>query len=359
MKPRRIVLYTWSHRVHGQRWARGLSERGLDVRVVSHGGEKIPGIDTVIVPPRKRWGKLSYIATARQAARAAVAFDPDLIHGHYAAGFGYWAWRTRIRPKVISVWGSDVVDFPNDPIRHWLLRTILLSADAVTATSDHLKRAATMLSKKLSDRTEVIPFGVEMPASVSPPPAEPPLRLCYIKGHHYIYGPDVLLKALAQVRQRGFDVTLTLAGQGEITGELKQLCTRLGLDRAVTFSGFIDNACIYDFLSEHHVMVMPSQQEAFGVAVLEAGAAGRPVIATDVGGIREVLRHEQTGLMVPPNDVGALADAIARMAQQPELRNNLGTGAREFVRSEFIWRRSLDLMIDLYERLIHEGAEGS
>lgn len=357
MSSLRVVLFTWAHRVHGRRWAQGLANRGIDIRVVSHGGEPIPGIDTVIIPLRKRWGKLSYIATARQAAVAAAEFNPDVIHGHYAAGFGLWAWRTPIRPKVISVWGSDVIEFPNDPLRHCLLRRILLGADAITATSQYLKRATVGMAKKLANRVEVIPFGVSIPPTVVSPPAEPPLRLCYIKAHRRIYGPDILIKALAHVRQRGHDVTLSLAGEGAMTGELRQLCTKLGVDDAVTFAGFIDNANIVDFISDHHVMVMPSHQESFGVAALEAGAAGRPVVATDIGGVREVLRPEKTGLMVPPNDVDALADAIARLAEQPPLRAELGANAREFVQNEYSWDRSLDLMIALYERLVHDKAQ--
>jgi glycosyltransferase involved in cell wall biosynthesis len=246
------------------------------------------------------------------------------------------------------------MEFPNDPLRHYLLRSILLSADAITATSHFLRRATAGMAKKLADRVEVIPFGVSIPPTVVTPPAEPPLRLCYIKAHRRIYGPDILIKALAQVRERGHDVNLFLAGEGEMTGELRQLCRKLGVDDAVTFVGFIDNANIVDFISDHHVMVMPSHQESFGVAVLEAGAAGRPVIATDIGGVPEVLRPEKTGLMVPPNDVGALADAIARLAEQPQLRAELGRNAREFAQSEYSWDRSLDLMIDLYERLIRE-----
>lgn len=357
MRPRRVVLYTWSHRVHGRRWARGLSERGLDIRVISHGGEKIPGIDTVVIPPRKRWGKLSYIATAGQATRAAADFEPDLVHGHYAAGFGYWAWRTAIRPRVISVWGSDVVDFPNDPIRHWLLRRILLSADAVTATSEFLARAVGPFLTG-SHRLEVIPFGVSVPGSTSEIPSSGHFRVCFLKAHARKYGPDVLLHALAEVRRRGVEVTASLAGEGEWTPFLRQMSHQLGLDQAVVFTGFIDNASISEFIHRHHCMVMPSvmESESFGVAALEAAACGRPCIASRIGGVSEVIEDGHTGVLVPPQDVKALADAIVGLALNRRRCQEMGRAAYEFVKRHFTWEHSLDLMIDLYERLIHEKA---
>lgn len=355
MRPPRVVLYAWSNKVHAQRWARGLADRGLDIRMVSHGGEPLDDIDTVVIRPRSRMGKLSYVATAGEAARAAAEFKPDIVHGHFATGFGFWTWRTPVRPKVISVWGADVIDFPNDPIRHLLVRSILRGADAVTATSDFLARATRPFLTR-GKEPAVIPFGVRLPSQIYNPLGDSVLRLCFLKPHRRKYGPDILLHALTEVHRRGYRAIVSLAGEGEFTAQLKQLAGELELGDAVSFTGFIDNSRIYDFIAGHHCMVMPSvmESESFGVAVLEAAACGRPCIASRIGGVPEVVRDGITGVMVPPGDIKALADAIVELAEDRDKCHRMGRAAYDFARENYSWDRSLDLMIDLYERLIRE-----
>ena len=103
-----------------------------------------------------------------------------------------------------------------------------------------------------------------------------PLRLCYIKNHKRKYGPDVLLRALVRAREAIPDVRLTMAGEGEITPQLKHLAVELGVDEIVDFVGSVSNERIYSLVQEHHLMIMPSimESESFGVAVLEASACG-------------------------------------------------------------------------------------
>ena len=102
-------------------------------------------------------------------------------------------------------------------------------------------------------------------------------------------------------------------------------------------------------------MVMPSvmESESFGVAVLEASACGRPVIASRVGGVPEVLRHGETGLLVPPGDTDALAKAIISLASDREKCRAMGEAGRELVRADYPWERSLDMLTELYNRSIN------
>jgi glycosyltransferase involved in cell wall biosynthesis len=352
---RRLVIFGWAESVHVQRWAAGLGARGYAVRVISLGGEEAgrqlpPEVDVVAFRRRSR---LSYLTASSRAVRAAREFKPDLVHVHSAAAFGLWALRTRIHPLVVSTWGSDVVDFPSNWGRRAYLRRVLRSADLLTATSQFLASATTQLCPEVAGRLQVVPFGVDIPEHVTPPP-DGPLRLCCLKAHKRVYGLDVLLQAMKSVVAAQPDVQLTLAGEGPLTVSLKDLTQQLGLGNAVSFAGYLDRHAVGRLLQESHVMVMPSLKEAFGVAALEASASARPVVATTVGGIPEVVRDGSTGLLVPPGDAGALAEAIIKLGSDRATLYSLGQAGRKFVRKNFPWRRSLDMMTALYENLLSE-----
>ncbi len=353
MAGRRIVVFGWSQSVHIQRWVAGLTERGYEIKLVSLGGPKLTSCETVVLERAGRW---SYVTQSSRAVEEAKAFKPDLVHAHYATGFGLWMARARIKPCILSVWGADVVDFPKRRFGEPLVRAVLKRATHITATSQFLRHAVGELLPELRRRVTVIPFGVKVPRQVSPEPAPPPVRLCYIKSHRPKYGPHVLLKAMLKVREAVPDVRLSMAGEGEMTAELAWMATDLGLDDIVEWVGMVPNEQMYDFLQKHHIMVMPSvmPSESFGVAVLEASACGRPVVASWVGGVPEVVRRGETGLLVPPREAGALADAVVKLCRDGQLRRRLGEGGRTFVKNNYTWDRSLDAMAELYDRLIYE-----
>ncbi|MBD3258543.1 glycosyltransferase [candidate division GN15 bacterium] len=352
MSERRVVIFGWAESVHVQRWATGLAERGYPVRVVSLDGSPIDGIDTQIIP---RAGKLSYLTRSRRAARLAREFNPDIVHVHYAGGFSLWGLRTGFTPTVVSVWGADVIDLP---ARYWhrlVIGRALSQANGVSATSEMLREQTEKRFPRTRGRIRVIPFGVEVPGD---PPTLPdgPIKLCYIKRHLPKYGPEVLLSALAQVHRQLPEIRLTMAGEGELTEALKHQAGELGLTDAVDFVGFVDNRRIYSLLQEHHIMVMPSimESESFGVAVLEAGACARPVIASRVGGVPEVVRDGETGLLVEPGDVRGLAQAIIGLAEDRGRCAAMGAAGHAFVREAYSWERSLDLMSEFYEDVISQ-----
>lgn len=132
-------------------------------------------------------------------------------------------------------------------------------------------------------------------------------------------GVDVLLDAFARL-ERG--AQLWIAGDGPERGALEAQARRLGLSERVRFLGHRDDTG--DLLAACDVFAMPSRREGLGVASLEAMAAARPVVASRVGGLAELVVHERTGLLVPPDDERALADALRRLLDDPALRSALG-----------------------------------
>lgn len=349
---RRVVIFGWAASEHVRRWIPGLQSRDYSVKLVSLGGEPTEGTDASIYHDS---GKYTYALRAPQAAFVARRFKPDIVHVHYALGFGFWGQITHLKPTIVSVWGSDVAATATSRLSRGLVRRALHYADWVTATSQSLADETIRLLPETENKISVIPFGVNIPGNCPPPPDNGELvKLCFIKMHRSVYGPEVLIRAVEKALQTNPNIRLSIAGMGELTEHLKQMVKYRDLDSKITFTGYIPNYRMYQFIQEHDIMVMPSQREAFGVAALETGACGRPVIATRVGGIPEVVLNGRTGILVPPDDVDALATAISTMAADMAMRQGMGQAAYEYVRDNYAWNKSLDMMTSLYERLIDE-----
>lgn len=337
--------------MHTTRWAQGISRRGYKVSVISLGGDKIDGVDTIILPVGKS-RTLSYFKQLGKVKKLIKKLEPDLLHAHYATSFGLWGKYSKFHPYLISVWGSDVVSFPRNFGKRMFLKNVLASADFINATSNYLKNKTTQLFPRIEPKIMVIPFGVEVPAGLAVGRDDKFVRLVYIKKHEIIYGPDILLHAMRKVVDIKPNVHLTLAGSGSMTKKLKNLIKQLRLENNVTMCGFINNKEMFSFLSRHDIMVMPSFQEAFGVAVLEASAVGLPVIAGNVGGVPEVLDDNKTGMLIEPGDPEALAMAIMKLADNAELRKSMGDAGRKLVGEKYLWESSLDKIAALYNKMI-------
>jgi glycosyltransferase involved in cell wall biosynthesis len=162
-------------------------------------------------------------------------------------------------------------------------------------------------------------------------------------------GHDVLLKAAARVVRRIPDVQFKIVGDGSERQALEQQASALRISAQVSFLGHRDD--VPDILQGSDIFAFPSFMEASPNAVIEAMAAGLPIVATRVGGIPEVIEHERSGLLVPPRDDRALAAGILRLIERPELASRVGEGARQAVESRF----SFDRMVSEFQELfLHE-----
>ena len=161
-----------------------------------------------------------------------------------------------------------------------------------------------------------------------------------------------LLKALVRVRDRLPDVHLLLVGDGELHADLTRQAHTLGVATSVTFTGYRSD--ILDILATLDLFVLPSLWEGLPNALLEAMAAGLPVVATAVGGTPEVVVDGVTGFLVPPRDPQALADAILRLLRDPELRQRMGEAGRARVAAHFSIEQMVHKTEALYEQLLAE-----
>ncbi len=311
-------------------------------------------VETVIF---ERQNQFSYIKCLPAAKREALKFAPDLIHAHYIAGNGLMAVWSGINPLVASVWGADIIDLSGWASYRWVINKVLHKAVHITATSEFLKNATIEFKPDVFRKISVIPFGVEIPEQIVEMPLNRPFKLCFTKSLRPKYGPDILLSALYEVKKQLPDIQLTMAGNGPMKERLEWIVKELGLEDNVSFSGFVPHQDVYNLIRQHHVMIMPSimDSESFGVAAVEAGACARPVIASSVGGVPEVIADGITGILVTPKDHLELTNAIIKLASDRVLCEKMGEEGYAFVKKHFQWEKSLDLMCELYEREIHDS----
>ncbi|HXC03719.1 MAG TPA: glycosyltransferase, partial [Bacteroidia bacterium] len=291
-------------------------------------------------------------AGGKEIKKVIREFHPDIVHAHYATRYGWIGARSGFHPFIISVWGSDVMSFPHRSLLHrLLLKHNLRKADRILATSEALSKAVSAFTDK---KAEVLPFGIDTTVFVPASQPHQGLVIGTIKSLEEVYGIDTLLKGYALLRNKKpeLDMKLHIIGRGTKEMEYKELARQLGIADEVVFTGWVEFEDTPRYYQEMDIFVNVSRREGFGVSVLEAQASGLPVIATGVGGLKEVTRPGISGLEVPPDDTQALLKALETLAENTSLRKQMGEEGRKFVLQDYNWERNLQRMEQIYESLI-------
>jgi glycosyltransferase involved in cell wall biosynthesis len=171
-----------------------------------------------------------------------------------------------------------------------------------------------------------------------------PARLEEQKGH------DVMLDALAEVRRRGLEWVVAFAGDGSRRAALEERARALHVEGAVRFLGQLDD--LGPLLMAADVVVLPSRWEGLPLSLLEALARGRPVVASAVGGVPEVVEDGVHGRLVPPGDVTALADALEACHRKPDAALRLGRAGARRVREHYTWDRVVEAFEAVYDEVL-------
>jgi glycogen synthase len=302
-----------------------LRARGVVVEVVSPASFRHFGIAYGVGVAgnlrRRPWlafaAPLAFVSFARAARRAAR--NADLVHAHWLPTAAV-ALATR-RPVVLTVHGTDLALARRArPLARALLRRVRV----VLAVSTALAEEAQALGAR---DVRVVPNGVTVPAEVGAE-AEPPEIL--FAGR---LSPE---KGILELVEAARGHTLVVAGDGPLQPQVPQARGWLARDE------------LERLYARAAVVACPSYREGFGVVCAEAMAHGRAVVASDVGGLRDLVVDGETGLLVPPRDVAALRAALERLLADDELRRRLGAPARERVRSYCSWETVTDSVLAAY-----------
>jgi len=385
-----MAVRVLAHAEPGTRHNRHLQSNGVEVELAACHGQFVYAPVSPAFP--------------RLLARAIGDFKPDVLHIHVPNTSAFWALLSpaaRRLPWIVH-WHADI---PPDSRRRALRlayriyrpweQALLRRAQAVIATSQAYADSSAALAP-WREKVRVIPLGLApsppMPSgervgvrggrradaqsqSETPPlhPAHSPiasdgreekksvtLRLIAVGRLSYFKGFDVLLRALAQMPE----ASLVLVGDGECGDALRALARELGIETRVRFAGRIDmddagQTELAARYAQADVFCLPSTEraESFGLVLLEAMRAGLPAIASDIpgSGVGFVVRDGETGLLIAPGDVVALATAIRRLADDAALRKKFGAAGLERFQREFTLDRITPQISDLYRRVPNRG----
>jgi glycosyltransferase involved in cell wall biosynthesis len=287
----------------------------------------------------------------------------QIIYAHWVLPSGLvGAWVAGLNrvPLAISLHGSDVFIAQKSAIFRRVARWIFKRTAAVTANSAELRENA--LDLGAPGDLLLKPYGTD-PQEFSPKyrsreetgSAEQAIIIAGLGRFVYKKGFDHLLEAMKEVIQSYPNARLVLGGAGELLDEYQRQAEQLEITEYVSFPGSILRSNTPAFFADADIFVLPSVRDQYGnvdglpSVLLEAMSSARPVVASEIGGVNLVVRDGQNGLLVPPGDVEALANAIIRLIDDDQLRRRLGDAGRESVVQDFsceAFARSLTSLIE-------------
>jgi glycogen(starch) synthase len=292
----------------------------------------------------------------QQVAQLKRAFEPELVHMNYAADLGNFFHLTTAgshpAPLLVTLHGMSTQQ--NSLVEH-----ALGAADWVVGCSKIVLAQGRQFVPDISFRSSVIYNGVECPALPPRPfPTDAPRVLC-VGRLSAEKGVDVAIAGFASIVERFPQARLIIAGDGPLKADLEQQALELKIRDFVDFVGWVIPEMIPSLINTATLVVMPSRSEGLPLVALEAALMARPIVATRVGGLPEVVLHQENGLLVEPEDHNALAEAMAMLLDQPETARSMGEAARCRVQTVFSWDRHVNAYDALYRQLVANGRRGS
>ena len=359
----RILILADVNSAHTEMWVEGLKNHtDCDVFLFSLSKPKTTWIQNQDIPFRS-FGvefskfksksvvqKLRYMGSIFMLKRFIKEVAPDIIHAHYATSYGLLAVLSGFHPTIISVWGSDVQEFPKgSKLKHKFLNTVLKSADIIQSTSNALSME---LQNSFQLSSVQIPFGVDTEKLKPKKKLEKPdgeIVFGTVKALEEVYGIDILIKAYALFRSKHPDQKskLLIYGRGGQEKELTKIATQLDIQEHVEFKGYVEHHKIHEAFDSIDVFIALSRRESFGVAILEAGAFGIPVVTSQASGFNEVVVDGVTGVRVDNSDLEAIVNALYYLCD-PDKRLQFGAEGRSFVSKNYSAKACVEKQEEVY-----------
>lgn len=330
----------------GGRLARRLAEAGIETVFLTSFARDIGG-----------FSELRALAELRRTIRAV---QPDILHlnSSKAGLLGALAGRIERAPRIIFTAHGWAHREPRPLISRMIIRLLswmtvfLCHAIIVVSHLDYMDTPAVFSRRKLHEiRNGIRPFpllGREEARSslISKTGSRDDRWILMLAELHANKGIGIALSAFAEIREEYQDISLLIMGDGDARSDLQDIAERLGVGACVHFVGFLPEARTY--LSSGDLFVLPSLKEGLPMALLEAGIAGLPAIASATGGIPEIIDHDVSGLLVPAGDAAALANAFRSLLDAPARAQALGAQLRRRVMQDFSEDRMVAQTIAVY-----------
>jgi glycosyltransferase involved in cell wall biosynthesis len=375
---RGISIHIIRERIEKDSMAHGMSFHGLRKRVDPWAGifflqniKRYPLSPYVLREPKQLYHENLYACNALRVIRERRI---DIVHAHFAYPeglVGLLASRRANKPLVITVRGIDIntvfevgYGLRLDRRCDLIIRKVLREADRVLCVSSDLRRKVLALGVS-EEKVHIVHRGVDLkkfrPDLKIDEQIEYIRKICStdtndlvcINTRHLrpVYGQEYLIKAAKIVSDEFSNVKFIIAGEGPMHTQLQSLIDRLGLADVVKLIGEVPRSFMPALFALSDVYVNTNLAEGLSNSVLEASASGKPVVATSVGGVKDVVTDGVTGFLVAPKDVKSLADRISYLLLNPEIRKVMGSNARKRVEKFFDVNEKIDRIIRIYNEL--------
>ena len=349
----RILFLSDAKSIHTQRFAEHFREVGHEVHVASFRNYNIPGVALHILPTYG-FGKIGYLFCLQRLRMLARNIKPDIVHAHHLTSYGFLASMARLKPLVVTAWGSDLLIAPRESrILRWATSKSLVAADVVTIVGEHMNAPAIELGAQAS-KIHVIPFGVDV--EVFYPrrnPSSIPMKLNIISTRKFapIYDIPTLLDALGLLKKRGLNFTATLVGDGPLRNDFEKRVEKLGLVSEVNFPGHVEHNVLARLLAEANIFVSSSISDGNNISLNEAMACGCFPIASDIPANRKWIENGINGLLYPVGDSVALANCLENILRNPAMMITPFSLNRHIAETRGNWRVCVKKMESIYQSL--------
>jgi glycosyltransferase involved in cell wall biosynthesis len=346
-----VVILGAADNTHIVKWVNGLSKIGIKVYLISQHKKSIEISKEVLFYSLPIKGNLGYFFNIFALRRILKIIKPQVLNTHYASGYGLLSMLSKFKPTLLSVWGSDIFEFPKRGIiQKTLIKIILHNATQIASTSYCMRDEIRKYNK--IRRIHITPFGIDQKLFKPIQKKQKDyLLIGTIKTLESNYGIDVLIESFHSLKKnidQSINLKLQIIGGGSQLLFLKKKALFLGLNNDVEFTGRIKHSDVPLYLNNFDIYVALSKHESFGVSVLEASSVGLPVVVSDVPGFNEVVIEGKTGYIVNQKNHTYASNAIAKLVNDASLRFDMGENGIKFVEQNFTWEKSLEAMLFAY-----------
>lgn len=290
--------------------------------------------------------------------------NPDIVNVHYASGYGTLARLSKLRPELLSIWGSDVYDFPNQSkFKKKILWKNLKYANAIASTSNIMVKRLKELFPNLREKVYITPFGVDVDKFSPNKNSKNTLdfKIGVVKTLKEKYGIKYAILAVKYLKDKlisnheeelANSIKFYIYGDGEQKNELQELINNNNLQQYVFLMGKIPNNKVPEVLNTFDVFCATSNNESFGVSVVEAMSCALPVVATNADGFCEIVDDNVTGYLVKKQNIVEIANRLENILKNKDLALNFGKKGRESVLKNYDWCDNVKTMVSVYYEII-------
>ncbi len=361
----RLAFLSIGRHIHTERWIRWFSEQGHECHLLTVQPGLLEGVTVHDITASFGPKPLRYALSLGKVRRLLKRIRPDLLNTHFLTGYGYWGRFSGFHPNVLTVWGDDVYVTPfENGLKNRLARLALADCDALTGDSTDILAVADRLGADPARSFRVL-WGVDF--EIFQPGCDLEWRrklgfgdddLLFFSPRSYTqpyYNIDTVIEAAALVKDREPRARFLFSGYEGDPGPFKRRAAEAGIEGVMTMLGRLPHQEFATALKSSDVFISVPSVDATAVSLLEAMSCARGIIISSLPSSMEWIRDGVSGLIVPPRDPQALADAMLRFARDPGFLASAGQEAMVTARQVAGFPTNMEYVQAIFEHLVQDG----